>query len=73
MFVLISSSERTICYSFFIAAIDSTDRCRKDKSLGVLSQKFLMMFLLSKVSKLIYINQLLIVERIPLIVYRVKK
>lgn len=30
------------------AAIDSTDHCRKDKSLGVLSQKFLIMFLLSK-------------------------
>ena len=38
-----------IKYIFFTAAIDSTDNCRKDKSLGVLSQKFLIMFLLSKV------------------------
>ena len=40
----------TIRYEIiFSAAIDSTDNCRKDKSLGVLSQKFLIMFLLSKV------------------------
>ena len=49
LLLVLQYSIKIRCEIIFSAAIDSTDNCRKDKSLGVLSQKFLIMFLLSKV------------------------
>lgn len=44
--------------NFYFSADAINDYCRKDKSLGVLSQKFLMLFLVAEVSLVIHSRNL---------------
>lgn len=45
----------------FLIYFTEADYCRKDKSLGVLSQKFLMMFLISEVSVVTIVTAVVII------------